>query len=358
MKRSVIIALLLLAVGALVLVPFLKDNAGDEETADVIHFNFDENLLIPLGKAAPIPFTVDGKQVRKVELIYNDSVFQTWTAPNGKITYTLQTDYYGVGARNLVLRAYLKSGGFTDENHLIRVVSDIVPKEVNATVVASYPHNTGSYTQGLEFSDGVLYEGTGDPGQQGKTILAKVNLNTGAFIAQKGLDATYFGEGITIMGNKIYQLTWQSGKCFVYDKKDLNMQLKEFSYTGEGWGLCNDGKQLIMSDGSERITFRDPNTFSIIRTMEVYDNLGPRVNLNELEYIDGKIYANVYTSDFILVIDPVSGKVLEEIDASALAATGKMGGEVLNGIAWNPAAKKLYMTGKYWGKILEVKLSQ
>lgn len=133
---------------------------------------------------------------------------------------------------------------------------------------------------------------------------------------------------------------------------------KDFTYTGEGWGLCNDGKQLIMSDGTERITFRDPKTFSILRTIEVYDDNGPFVKLNELEYINGKIYANVWMTNLILVIDPFTGKVLEEIDASALALVGKMGGDVLNGIAYDPKTNKIYMTGKYWGKILEVKIAE
>jgi glutamine cyclotransferase len=133
------------------------------------------------------------------------------------------------------------------------------------------------------------------------------------------------------------------------------MKLKDFSYTGEGWGLCNDGKSIIMSDGTERITFRNPENFQIERTIEVYDQVGPRAKLNELEYIDGKIYANVWMLDLILVIDPNTGKVIAEIDASNVSMEGKGTGDVLNGIAYNPVSKKLYLTGKYWNKVFEVK---
>ena len=136
------------------------------------------------------------------------------------------------------------------------------------------------------------------------------------------------------------------------------MQQKSFTYNGQGWGLCNDGKNLIMSDGTERITFRDPKTFQILRTVEVYDNTGPKVALNELEYVNGKIYANIYQTNTIICFDANSGKVLEEIDATELEIMGRNGGDVLNGIAHDPLTDKLYMTGKYWDKLFEVKLKE
>jgi glutamine cyclotransferase len=221
-------------------------------------------------------------------------------------------------------------------------------------VTKEYPHDTQNYTQGLEFNNGKLYEGTGDPSQQGKTVVGQIDLKTGGFSGLKnGLDQTYFGEGITIFGNELFQLTWRNGKCFVYDKNTMQLK-RDISYTGDGWGLCNDGKALIMSDGTERIYFRNPKTFQIIRTIDVYDNVGPRTFINELEFVNGKIYANIYQTNTIIAIDPLTGKVLEEIDASALEISGKSGGDVLNGIAFNPLTNKTYLTGKYWSKLFEV----
>ena len=156
------------------------------------------------------------------------------------------------------------------------------------------------------------------------------------------------------MNDILYQLTWTQQKCFMYDAKTLEIKSKQFTYTGEGWGLCNDGKFLIMSDGTERIVFRNPENFQVVKSIEVYDNVGPRSKLNELEYINGKIYANVWMLDMILEIDPETGKVLTEIDASSPAIVGRNGGEVLNGIAHNPATNKTYVTGKYWTKLMEV----
>ena len=260
---------------------------------------------------------------------------------------------------SLILRATMKDGNIEEDSRTIRVFSDISPKPFTATVVTTYPHNPANYTQGFEFHNGELWESTGNPGNTGESTVGKIDLKSGQFITSKknALDATYFGEGITIFGDELFQLTWQNGKCFVYDKNTMALK-KDFTYVGEGWGLCNDGKSLIMSDGTERITFRDPKTFKPLRTIEVYDDQGPYPSLNELEYIDGKIYANIYTTSLIVVIEPYSGRVLEKIDATGLETVGKMGGEVLNGIAYNPATKKLYLTGKYWGKIIEVNLSE
>ena len=165
------------------------------------------------------------------------------------------------------------------------------------------------------------------------------------------------GEGITILGDKLYQLTWQEQKCFVYNKSTLQIE-KDMPYIGEGWGLCNDGTSLIMSNGSERITFRNPETFEIERTIEVYTNQGAVTNLNELEYIDGLIYANVWMTNKVAIIDPLNGKVLAELDATTLVNAGKGNGDVLNGIAQDPKSKKLYMTGKNWMKLFEVKIKK
>lgn len=350
-KRLSLLCLLLCGV---VLIGFVACD-GTPETLEGASFKTPGDMQIAYGKVFPVKINIpDG--LTKVELFYDDSLMTTYDGKKGVMTFNLKADCFGVGARNLVLRSYFADGTQQEEAIIVRVTSDIAPKEFSAVIVSTYPHNVESYTQGLEFSEGQLFEGTGDPGQQGKSILAQVDLNSGAFGLKNGLDATHFGEGITIMNGKIYQLTWKSGQCFIYDKKTLKMDKHSFTYSGDGWGLCNDGKEFIMSDGSERIYFRDPKTFQITRTIEVYDNVGPRPQLNELEYVNGKIYANIYMTNTVIAIDPFSGKVLEEINCGELEVMGKpANGDVLNGIAFNPANGKMYMTGKYWNKLFEVK---
>ncbi|AEA43313.1 glutaminyl-peptide cyclotransferase [Fluviicola taffensis] len=359
MKKYGIIAILILVIAAFVIVPLLKENGGETEDTLMAKFDLPGSLIqVKYGQNTPIKFRIPEGLV-KVELIYNDSIFETWNNPKEQIrTVAMQTNYYGVGTRPLVLRSTFQDQTVLENSCNIRVVSDIVPEKLLAKIVKEYPHSKENYTQGFEFDGNQLYEGTGDPGQLGKTLVGPVSLQTGTFSEPKnGLDATYFGEGITVLGDLVYQVTWQNSRCFFYDKK--TMQLKgDFNYVGQGWGLCNDGKSIIMSDGSERITFRDPKSFQATKFIEVYDNLGPRTQLNELEYIDGKIYANVYTTSIVLVIEPTTGRVLEEIDASELVLRGKNGGDVLNGIAHNKLSNKTYMTGKYWTKTFEVQFQK
>jgi glutamine cyclotransferase len=195
-----------------------------------------------------------------------------------------------------------------------------------------------------------LYESTGNFGQ---SIIAKVDLSTGNHLQKVALENQYFGEGITLLNGEVYQITWQQNKCFVYKQADLTL-VKEYSYNGEGWGLCNNGKQIIMSDGTEKLVFRNPSTFAIERTIQVYNNIGPVTQLNELEYQDGKIYANVWRTNTIVVIDEITGKVLAEIDANEIEKAGKGGGDVLNGIAFNSDKNLWYLAGKNWPKLFEV----
>ena len=189
----------------------------------------------------------------------------------------------------------------------------------------------------------------------GQSILAQVDYKTGEHLKKITLDPEYFGEGITIFEDKVYQLTWQQNKCFVYDKNTLE-KVKEFNYSGEGWGLCNDGNHLIQSDGTERLYFRNPSSFAIEKTIEVYSNNGPVKYLNELEYINGKIFANVYQSNNIVIINPTSGIVEGIIDASMVALTYRKGGEVLNGIAYQKSTDRIFITGKNWPNLIVVEL--
>lgn len=222
-------------------------------------------------------------------------------------------------------------------------------------VVASYPHDESSYTQGLFFHDGKMYESTG---QYGESTMRIVDPVTGKALKRLDFDRKYFVEGSVILDGKLYILTWTNKLVFVYDAATLTYE-KTLAYPREGWGLTTDGKQLIASDGSSRLYFMD-TSLKVQRTVTVRLNDRPIRYLNELEYIDGKIWANVYTSDLILVIDPSDGRVEATVDCTGLLSkpyqTRKA--DVLNGIAYNPADKKIYLTGKYWKRLFEITLKE
>lgn len=232
------------------------------------------------------------------------------------------------------------------------ITSPAKPTYHKVNVISSMPHDKDSYTQGLLVHNGKFYESTG---QYGSSALQIVEIKSGKILDRKKLDNKYFGEGLTLLGDKLYQLTWMEQKCFVYNVANLE-PCGEFQYQGEGWGLATDSKVLYMSDGSNRITVRNPKDFSIINTIEVYQGTKPLNQINELEWIDGKIWANIYISSQIAVINPISGVVEKLIDCSAL--TDKIGNldtaDVLNGIAQDEATKKIYLTGKLWDKMFEI----
>lgn len=224
------------------------------------------------------------------------------------------------------------------------------------TVINTYPHDRTAWTQGLLFDDGVLYEGTGSGQGQLKSVVRKVNLETGAVLQELSLDDEYYGEGIVIFGDKLYQLTWLNQTGFVYDKNSFEL-LQTFTYPTEGWGLTHDGTHLIMSDGSARLTYRDPQTLAVVRTVDVYDNNGPVLQLNELEYVQGEIYANIWTTDRIVRISPATGAVTGWIDLTGLLpAADRQGNEWLNGIAYLADEDRLFVTGKLWPTLFEIKL--
>ncbi len=235
------------------------------------------------------------------------------------------------------------------------------PQLLNYSVVNVYPHDTSSYTQGLQYMNGVLYEGSGNPNKiKNKSKLRKVNYTTGKILKETFLPDTIFGEGITILGDKIYQITYTEKRGFVYNLADFKL-IKEFTYNTEGWGMTNDGTHLMMSDGSDVIYYWDTATLKEVKRISVHDNTGLRNNINEMEYINGFIYANVYLTDDVLKIDPATGTVVGKIDFSTLKTQypelENPPSNVLNGIAWDSASNKLFITGKYWSKLFEVKLN-
>src|ERR1700687_6010921 len=220
-----------------------------------------------------------------------------------------------------------------------------------AKVVKTFPHDPHAFTQGLEYYGRYLYESTGRLGQ---STLRKVDVETGKVIQKVGLPAKEFGEGLTIFHGKIYQLTWLSKRGFIYGL-DTFRQVGEFHYEYEGWGLTHDETSLILSDGTNALRFIDPASFAVTKTIEVYAGDEAVANLNELEYIDGEIFSNVWHSSRIACIDPHSGKVLAWLDLTALAKKEQQGEEdVLNGIAYDHEARRLFVTGKDWPEIIEI----
>lgn len=297
----------------------------------------------------------DLERVKNLKIFIKDTILFNGKPKKDQYLFEVNTKTWSLGTNQISLIATTTDNKTKRDNRRVQLLSDVYPEEFTAEVIKAYPHQTSSFTQGLEFDGKQLYEGTGSQGNTGISMIAKVNYETGQIKERKNLDQRYFGEGITIMGDKLFQLTWQNNTCFVYDKNTLE-KLKEFNYNGEGWGLCNDGEFLIMSDGSERISFVDPSNFALKKVIEVYSNEGPVKALNELEYINGKIFANVYQTDFIVVIDPTTGTVEKRIDASLVALDHRKTGEVLNGIAYLKESQQLFITGKNWPSLLEVGL--
>jgi len=234
------------------------------------------------------------------------------------------------------------------------------PPVLGHTIVQVYPHDTSFYTQGLTFYKGELYEGTGDPGYVGQSRLMKIDLKTGKALKKITLSNKYFGEGITILRDTVYQLTWQEHKVFVYTLSDFK-KIKEYDIDGEGWGITNDGQRLIVSTGNGILYFYDPSTFRLLSKSSVMEGNNQTFNLNELEYIDGFVYANQYQYPYILKIDPQAARVVAKYDLNDMWNRVKAidpNVDVPNGIAYDSVTKKIFVTGKYWPEMYEIQFGQ
>ncbi len=223
-------------------------------------------------------------------------------------------------------------------------------------VLNAWPHDTAAFTQGLEIHQGSLYESTG---QHGSSSLRQVELQTGRVLRKVDVPRQYFAEGLTVFQGKIFQLTWQSHKGFVYDLKSFEL-LGEFGCESEGWGLTHDERHLIMSDGTNQIRFLNPVNYQVEKSIKVYDGDHPLMKLNELEYINGEIYANIWETDWIVRLDPGTGKILGWIDLKNLlpASDRSATTNVLNGIAYDETSDRLFVTGKLWPKLFEIRLKK
>jgi glutamine cyclotransferase len=223
------------------------------------------------------------------------------------------------------------------------------------TVVRAYPHDRDAFTQGLQYLDGFLYEGTG---LNGRSSIRKVKLETGEVVQRREVPEQYFGEGIVVWQSELFQLTWQSGVAFIYDRATFAPR-RSVKYQGEGWGLTHDGASLVMSDGSDSLRFLDPATFGERRRVKVTAAGAPLRALNELEYVKGEILANVWQTDYLARIDPKTGRVTGWVDLRGLLSErDRASTDVLNGIAFDAAGDRLFVTGKLWPRLFEIKLAE
>ncbi len=263
------------------------------------------------------------------------------------------------GAAVLVL--FLSVTSFTCQTRISNVAGEGNSKTVSGAkygydVVNTWPHDPGAFTQGLIFSDGRFIESTG---QEGRSSLRRVEPETGKVLQRVDVPSPFFAEGITLLKGRIFQLTWQHQRGFIYDAESFE-KTGEFTYTGEGWGLTTDGESLILSDGSNHIRFLDPEKFQVTKSITVLDGRTPVNELNELEYVQGEIFANIWHDQRIARIDPASGRVTGWIDLTGLLRPNEVADEeaVLNGIAYDAKANRIFVTGKLWPKVFEIRLKR
>jgi len=278
---------------------------------------------------------------------------------NNSLAVTLKINDFSLGKHTITAIVFYENKTKKVTNS-IYFMADSAPDIYTYKIINTYPHDKNAYTQGLEFYNGFLYEGTG---RNGTSSIRKVELKTGKVLQKADLDAVYFGEGITIFNNKIYQLTWKGGVGFVYNLETFEKE-KEFKYTKsrEGWGLANNGEKIIKSDGTERIWFLNPESLVEESYIEAYTNTQKVEKLNELEYINGKIYANIWQKNSILILNATTGKVEGVADLNGLKIeiekVQKIDNtdEVLNGIAFDKETNSIFVTGKNWSKLYEIEL--
>jgi glutamine cyclotransferase len=276
------------------------------------------------------------------------------TSRKDTLSAKLKTDSLKLGNRLITAKVY-SGGKAQDASTNILLLAAKAPEALTFVIEKVFPHDTTCFTEGLQYQDGFFYESAG---LEGESSVRKVDVNTGKVLQKVNLDPKYFGEGLSVVGDKILQLTYHDPIGFVYDKKTLK-QIATFPYTWgkEGWGMCFDGKKLYMDDSTNRVWFMDKDNYREIGYIDVYDDTKGIDSINELEYIDGKLYANIWQTNTIIVIDPKNGAVLQTIDLTNLYPQAKrnLNSDVLNGIAWDAQGKRLFLTGKKWDKLFQVK---
>lgn len=308
-----------------------------------------------LGDSIRIEINVNTKdgELAKAELYFDNALLKSCEEQSFDYVIAALTE---TGKHQIKVIATKKDGVEGISFKTIEVVSDIVPEAYSYEIVKTYPHNTEHFTQGLEIHDNKFYESTGQNGQSGIYLF---DIQTGNVKKEFKMEDKYFGEGITIVNDKIYQITYKAQKGFIYDLNSF-ARVDSFTYeTAEGWGLTHDGNYLIKTDGSEYLDFLDVNSLQVVRRVAVSDNNGPVRNLNELEYYNGYVYANIWQTNYAVKIEPNTGRIAAKIDFSGLMSVmynPEQPIDVLNGIAFDKTNGKMYVTGKLWPNIFEVKL--
>lgn len=332
-------------------------SAGENSTTIIRMLSPEENAGFKLGD--PVKVSVSAERTN--EPIDSVKVFFDGTAvtilKSAPWEYLVPAGMTGItGRKSVKVVAYSKSRIQTLTRFVI-IYSDTKPKKYSYKLIHSYPHDPEAFTQGLFFDNGLLYEGTG---QEAGSSLREVELETGRVLRQHNLETSLFGEGITLYKNRIFQVTWTNKVGFVYDKTNFNVLNKIF-YQTQGWGLTTIDDRIVMSDGTNILYFFEPELFTVVSRLEVYDNEKMVDQLNELEYIKGEIWANIWQTDQIARIDPVSGKVNSYINLSSIFPEAKrreINADVLNGIAFDPVNKRIFITGKRWPKLYEILVTE
>lgn len=330
-----------------------KDSQAEKES----YFSINENLLKPkYTQNDNVSLEVLNLKNKSIDSIVYFSNGNRVSSVKGSGKTELNLSNSKLGYQHLKALIYFENDTIST-NARIEVAAANAPKLLQYEIVNTFAHDVNAFTQGYEFYKDTLIESTG---QHGRSYVAKTNFKTGEIYKKVDLDQQYFGEGITVLNDKIYQLTWQNAEGFVYDAKTMK-KIKSFPYDKkiEGWGLTNDGKYLYQSDGTEKIWKMDPETLKLIDYVNVYTNESKIKSVNEIEWINGKIYGNIWQRDAIAVINPENGAVEAVLDLSALRAKlTSPQAEVLNGIAYNPKTKTIFVTGKNWDKSFELKVTE
>ncbi|MWB93222.1 glutaminyl-peptide cyclotransferase [Flavobacterium sp. GA093] len=342
---------------AVILLGITIASCGDKNKAENSIFTINDsafpahflpNQAVSIGILNP-----KSKEIDSIAYFVND---KRVGAVNGIAPIKFELKDQKLGYQYLKATAYFGSDS-SDATKRIELVSNVEPKLLKYKIINTFPHDTNSFNEGLEFYKDTLYESTG---QNGTSYIRKYDYKTGKIFKQVDLDKQYFGEGITIVDGKLYQLTWQEKKGFIYDAKTLKLK-KTFKYDKdiEGWGMTNDGKFIYRSDGTEKIWKMDPTTQKLVDYINVYSGTSKIKAINELELINGKFYVNVWQKDAIAVVNPFSGAVEGILDMSGLRKFLNVKPEdVLNGIAYNPKTKTIFVTGKNWNKMFEITVSE
>jgi glutamine cyclotransferase len=285
-------------------------------------------------------------------IFYLDGIACAKITPGLTEAFT-ETGSNSPGKKRLKMTAFFPGDKMESTSVPLRFLSDIEPKQYTYRVTGTFPHDIKAYTQGFEYHNGYFYEGTG---QLGESSIRKTVPGTGDFIKFRNISSELFGEGITLLDGKIYQVTYTSQVGFIYDAESFEQLQKFFYQNREGWGLCNNGSEIIMSDGTNILYFIDPQYFTVNRKIEVCDHVSEVDSLNELEYINGTIYSNRYMTNEIVMIDPETGKVTGKIDMKGILKPEDRHAriDVLNGIAWDREQSRIFVTGKNWPKIFRV----